>query len=157
MSGAIELSISGLSLRIEQFLGDIVPRSETDTGSPISYSASGSVNLSGPQYERQQIWTIEAPLDAEDTQILDLIYYQSDRERRALRDPSILVSDTTFPYPDSPPQSRANIGSVTTIGSFISYFALYRAVFLARPVYRRVRYIGFTASFVLQETTRVPN
>lgn len=157
MAKYLEISINSLTVRFNQFLNDALPRIDSDTsGDRIAYTASGSVVFQGPQFEGFSLWTVESVVSEADHNTLQLIYTESDYQRRIGGNPNILVTDTIQQVTERSPRSRALASgtTATTQSPYVLYYAQFNAIMPARPVSRKFG-LGYAVSFTLQESSKV--
>jgi hypothetical protein len=153
----LELTINGLTVRLERFLNETQPRIDaTGNESNLTYTASGAAVVGGSSFESLSIWNVEAPISATDAQTLKLIYTECDYQRRMQGNFNILVTDTTQLHEERSPRTRALAPNTSVISRspYVLYYARYYAVMLKKPEFR-IMGKGYAVQFTLQETDKV--
>lgn len=145
------LSINSLSLEIRHIPNASFPRARIEPLPKIEYSNNGSTILDGPIFAPKFSWPITAFLTANERDILEAIYVESDGLRRNFQPVGIDLSDFTLPYIESPPRSKPLAsGSEQVIGNSIKYFAVFKTWMVEPPKFEVQGRLNI-ASFTLQE------
>ncbi|MBD2570013.1 hypothetical protein [Anabaena lutea] len=152
MSGLI-LTVNDLELKITKFLSPRFPRGRIGPLPSIEYSANGSSILDGPIFPIKFLWSINASLDLEETDILQAIYSESDYNRRNLTGPLITLTDNTLSFVEHAPRTRplaAGSTETTISNNQIKYFAKFQTFIIQSPEIDE-QGIHNAVSFTLQE------
>lgn len=153
----LTLSISGLSVNLEKFTNDELPRSRVSAPA-TEYSAAGNSVGFGPAFESKFVWAGTVVLSATDAATLQLIYDEAEYQRLQGSDNSVLVNDLTQQYQERAPRSRAIVPatSETAIApNWVRYYAQFRARF-TEPLKTSITGKICLVTFAMTEADLVP-
>lgn len=155
----IKLSIAGFSITFSKFLADSIPRVEPNENN-LEYSAYSTPALMGSFSEPANLWNVDAYCSREDYQKLLCLYHESDYRRRNKLDYRIVLEDTTLPFTERSPRTRAIVAgtseeTVSGTVDYTSYSARYYGWIVKRPDFK-VMGKGWGASFTVQEAGKFP-
>lgn len=142
---AIVLSIAGISVTLKETSSAEYPRQRISIAE-VRHVATGSVAGTGTHYEPKFVWNLTAvTLDAEQKQLLDIVYYEHDRRRRALEPCDVVVDDRSARYTELLPRTRPIVPGTSEIlypagvPTHAYYFPRFTAWFVKEPQYTAVR------------------
>ena len=141
MSGFIQITLATLTLKLRMFTSDTLPRLKLEPAEQ-QRSQLGTRVAYGRYFEDPHIWSIDAFITEPDLLILDAMYWESQKLRRSFADDKLLILDTTAPFQERSPRTRAKAASPFHIekalggGTHVSYYAQYYGYFTSRPEYR---------------------
>ena len=136
-TGYLKLTLGELTVTLDGFQGEDFPRAKVEPMRPET-SALGSFISYGRFYEDRHLWNCVAVISPEKARILDALYWEHHRLRRTFAPAHFLLIDTTQPFQERSPRTRAiapaPFNQPTTVAtSFISYYAQFYAWFDAQP------------------------
>lgn len=155
---ALKLSISGISLEIENLTEPAFTRARVNPVPQVEYSIYGAAIGDGPFFEPKHIWAVNCLIGREEMLVLEAIYSEFDKRRRTppYTNAEVLVWDTNQEFVEMAPRTRAIVPStpqITVASGYVSYFAQFKTWFVKPPEYEENgNYIG--ASFTIQETSK---
>lgn len=122
--GQFTLAISSMSVVIDEFISYDRYEPEEDSGK-VEYNPSGTDVVDGPFYEPHLIWAISALLTQAQWEALDRIKREQEYLRRSPPGTGfeIILQDEYRLFQERSPRTRANLGTVITVGSYVQYYA----------------------------------
>lgn len=156
---SLTLSLNGLSLKLNKFTDNKLPRAVIDPYGGVEYSIYGTPIGDGPAFEPKFVWAVTAFVDKDQERLIGAIYAEFDRLRRTqpYQSANILLIDINQEYQEKLPRTRALAPDTTQqfVGAaHVSYFAQFY-VWMVKPPELVENGIWRTVTLTLQETDRV--
>lgn len=143
-----------MELTISKFLTPRFPRSPVEPLAKLEYSNNGASIEDGPIFATRYLWTINAVLDVEETELLQAIYSESDyRRRKILPNTTITLTDNLQRLVERPPRTKPLAPNATEIAvgsNQIKYFAVFQTKII-QPIEIEELGENNSVSFTLQE------
>lgn len=134
---------------------------------PVTHVATGAVAGGGTLYEPKYTWNFSVNVTMLERRILDMLYYEHDRLRRALLPCDIRVRDTSRRVQEritaTTARTRPIVEGTSAIyypdvpnARFIEYYAIFQAWFTQEPQYTATRLDGtYRCTFTLLESAKL--
>ncbi len=156
-AGTIRLALETRAIEIKEFTKSPTPKL-IGSGETI-YALSGTAIDGGVAHEEKYLWEIGTIMTYDQAQALKLLFARYSQLRRGLAAYSLLVYDTISPIAEiAATNTRAIVPTFTTTSDGIgglSYFAQFRAGFVAPPLIELYATGLYQVDFSLTEHDRV--
>lgn len=154
----LTLSLAGITVTIDSFIGGEYPRVTVQPLSAVEFSALGTPAIQGTYFESKYLWQFTAFCDRNSRQLVEAIAHEFQTRRRALQECDILLLDTTAYITERAPRSRAIVPGGVEVsingGSHLSYHAQFHACITDGPKFSSNGRVD-VLSMALTETVRV--
>lgn len=154
----ITLSLLPFSVTFDRFLDTDYPRTVISK-SLAEFSINGTPSIGGPLYPAKHIWTIHAPCNNYQRDLIEAIADESDSLRRSLVDCSISIYDMSATIKERSPRTRALVPGTSELpvgdGSYVAYYPVCKGV-ITEPIKFGILGAVDSVAITLTESVLVP-
>jgi len=152
----IKLTIADISVTLNKFLSNDYPRITVEPLTTVEYSAFGNPALSGTYYQAKYLWSVNAAISPKEKELLEIIWDESERRRRNLEDPDIVIHDYSSTIKEKTRTRQLVPGTSEAIinGNYVSYYAQFKGVIVSQIKFSKLGIVD-SVNFSLAETVKV--